>query len=124
MEAASFEHYVTTASLLTYDDAAKQLLAQDKEGPGIELSAEDYLLGIFDMTGELMRFAITTMATGGVLPGVASEGTTGQRNVLHDLRALRSALESLNAGQGPFAKEAEKKMDVMKTSVEKVERSL
>lgn len=127
MEAASFEHYLTTASLLTYDDASAQLLARDKEGPGIELSAEDYLLGIFDMTGELMRFAITTMATGGALPGVTSENagsTVSERNVLHDLRALRSALESLNAGQGPFAKEAEKKMDVMKTSVEKVERSL
>ncbi|EME49006.1 hypothetical protein DOTSEDRAFT_162986 [Dothistroma septosporum NZE10] len=131
VEAASFEHYLTTASLLTYDDAAAQLLAHDKDGPGIELSAEDYLLGIFDMTGELMRFAITTMATGGSLPGVASDTTNpagvhafSKRNVLHDLRALRSALEALNAGQGPFAKEAEKKMDVMKTSVEKVERSL
>ena len=40
------------------------------------------------------------------------------------MRALRSALEALNAGHGPFAKDVGKKMDVMRSSVEKVEKSL
>ena len=107
----------------------------DPNGPGVALSPEDYLLGIYDMTGELMKFAITAMATNGSLPTVSLSGDgtdTGkitptpsvQRNVLTDMRNLRSALESLDAGTGPFAKDEEKKMDVMRASVEKVEKAL
>lgn len=128
LEAASFEHYLATGTLLSYEDAAAQQRKLDAEGPGVDLSPEDYLLGIFDMTGELMRFAITAMATSGSLPSVdnrTAEGTASERNVLDDLRGIRSALESLNAGSnGPFAKDVEKKMEVMRNSVEKVERSL
>jgi hypothetical protein len=115
------------------------------------------VLGIYDMTGELMRFAITAMATSGELPSsepeseaskdgnpaalkaakseegdamevdaAAATGTaTSNRNILTDLRQLRSALESLNtSGTGPFGKEADKKAEVMRQSVEKVERAL
>lgn len=134
IEAASFEHYLTTGTLLSYDEAALEITNLDADGPGVQLSPEDYLLGIYDMTGELMRFAITTMATSGALPSTGHhEGSTApagtlsahqQRNVLTDMRNLRSALESLNAGTGPFAKDAEKKMDVMRASVEKVEKAL
>lgn len=129
MEAASFEHYLTTGTLLPYAEAANNMRQLDVEGPGVELSHEDYLLGIYDMTGELMRFAITTMATTGSLPTILSPAEamdmeSSQRNVLTDMRALRSELESLNAGIGPFAKDVSKKMDVMKTSVEKVEKAL
>lgn len=124
MEAVSFEYYLTTASILSFEDAAT-LLRKNSEGRGVELSPEDYILGIFDMTGELMRFAITSMATSGSLPGLSQESNaSGQRNVLNDMRALRSALEALNAGHGPFAKDVSKKMDVMRSSVEKVEKSL
>jgi predicted translin family RNA/ssDNA-binding protein len=82
------------------------------------------------MTGELMRFAITTMATSGSLPTIAQSkestaeehaiAAANQRNILTDMRALRAGLESLNVGFGPFAKEVDKKMDVMRHSVEKV----
>lgn len=105
----------------------------DPDGPGVELSMEDYLLGIYDMTGELMKFAITAMATNGELPAISSvpgdsfngsSGATTQRNVLTDMRGLRAALEGLNVGYGPFAKDVEKKMDVMRQSVEKVEKAL
>lgn len=119
------------------------------------------MLGIYDMTGELMRFAITAMATSGELPspspspesqddnpsasksakskgeatvdamevdGAAagtSSSSTQNRTILTDLRQLRSALESLNtSGTGPFGKEADKKAEVMRQSVEKVERAL
>ncbi|SMR51515.1 unnamed protein product [Zymoseptoria tritici ST99CH_3D1] len=134
MEAASFQHYLTTAKLLTYEESVALMRNLDPEGPGVELSPEDYLLGIYDMTGELMRFSITAMATSGSLPmikeddaeetmsDVASVGS--ERSVLNDMRALRSALEAFNAGYGPFAKDSEKKMEVMRQSVEKVERSL
>lgn len=109
--------------------------ALDAEGPGVGLEFEDYVLGIYDMTGELMRFAITAMATSGELPKPDTAGkgndamevdsASSQRTILTDLRQLRSALESLNTSNtGPFGKEADKKADVMRQSVEKVERAL
>lgn len=109
--------------------------ALDTTGPGVGLGYEDYVLGIYDMTGELMRFSITAMAMNGALPSPAPAGASGddamaidsppKRTILTDLRQLRSALESLNtSGTGPFGKEADKKADVMRQSVEKVERAL
>lgn len=136
MEAASFEHYLTTGSLLTYADARAQLEKLGGENGPIDLTVEDYILGIYDMTGELMRFAITAMATDGKLPSSSSaesgksdedmdvDSGSAKRDVLTDLRALRAGLEALDVGHGPFARDAEKKMDVMRSSVEKVERAL
>ena len=124
--------------MLTYEDAVAKVRSLDAEGLGVGLGFEDYVLGIYDMTGELMRFGITAMATSGELPRPDAPATTGgeamevdsasaasQRTILTDLRQLRSALESLNtSGTGPFGKEADKKADVMRQSVEKVERAL
>ncbi|KAL1297883.1 hypothetical protein AAFC00_006404 [Neodothiora populina] len=144
MEAASFQHYLVTGRLITYDEAQRQLagLAVSGQGGLVFLSVEDYLLGIFDMTGELMRFAITTMATDGKLPAVAAaqslpdpaaaeggamevDAPESKRDVLTDLRALRAELEALDVGKGgSFARDVDKKMNVMQTSVEKVEKAL
>jgi hypothetical protein len=106
--------------------------ALDVDGPGVDLSPEDYLLGLYDMTGELMKFAITAMATSGALPDIQSgDGQNNnavpagsRRNILTDMRNLRAALEGLDAGTGPFAKDVSKKMEVMQASVEKVEKAL
>lgn len=85
------------------------------------MTEDDYLLGLFDLTGELMRFAITTMATTGALPrasGPAGEG----RDILTDMRAIRTLFEALNVGDGGgFKRDVEKKLEVMRTCVEKVE---
>jgi len=138
IEAASFEHYLTTATLLSYEDSVAKVRALDAEGPGVGLGYEDYVLGIYDMTGELMRFAITAMAMNGALPtpvaapaaagdamDVDSASASSQRTILTDLRQLRSALESLDtSATGPFGREADKKAFVMRQSVEKVERAL
>lgn len=165
MEAVSFQHYLTTSTLISHSDAAQQLrelvtaTGEGDGGPGtssgeIELTYEDYVLGIYDMTGELMRFAITAMATSGALPAISEDSNMGdtaaagantttiatdamdfsppenveqpRRTLLTDLRNLRSALEALDTQSlgGPFAKDVEKKMEVMRQSVEKVERGL
>lgn len=118
MEAVSFEHYLTNQELITLEQS------QAKIGCGIELISDDYVLGLFDMVGELMRFAITTMATNGCLPGSANTNSGGERNILIDLRSLRSSFEKLDTsscGKSFLGKDVDKKMEVMKTCVEKVE---
>ncbi|TVY19500.1 Translin-associated protein X [Lachnellula arida] len=115
MEAVSFEHYLRHQALITISEAAGTLQG------GIELTGDDYVLGLFDLVGELMRFAITTMATTGSLPG---GGGDEKRDILVDLRELRTCFQALDTGScggTGLGKDVEKKMEVMKTCVEKVE---
>ncbi|TVY51997.1 Translin-associated protein X, partial [Lachnellula suecica] len=118
MEAISFEHYLRHQTLITIPEAAHSLQSS------VELTGDDYVLGLFDLVGELMRFAITTMATTGSLPGSDSEGG---RDILVDLRSLRTAFQKLDTsscGCTGLGKDVEKKMEVMKTCVEKVETAV
>ncbi|KAI9715254.1 MAG: hypothetical protein M1812_006065 [Candelaria pacifica] len=137
MEAVSFAHYLQTQTLITHPSAARSI-------PGdIQLTEDDYILGLFDLVGELMRFAITAMATSGSLPGSSTpetnpntsninaedQSTPSQRNILTDLRSLRTHFETLDttsstAANSTLGKDVEKKMEVMKTCVEKVENSV
>ena len=130
MEAVSFQHYFETQRLITFAEA------QSKIPGGVALTEDDYLLGLFDLVGELMRFAITSMATNGELPGASSSSSSqttghGSRDILSDLRSIRTHFEALNTsssngvGSGAaLGREVEKKMGVMKTCVEKVENAV
>jgi predicted translin family RNA/ssDNA-binding protein len=111
----------------------QQLISQEEAqkliSGGITLTEGDYILGIFDLIGELMRFAITTMATTGEIPRCNPEaGNTGETDILTDLRSIRVAFEALdtveNKALGGIARDMDKKMQVMKTCVEKVEQSV
>jgi predicted translin family RNA/ssDNA-binding protein len=85
------------------------------------LTSDDYILGLFDLSGELMRFAITTMATSGSLPGSKDAGYKQERTILMDLRSLRAHFEALDTSS---AFHSQKKMEVMVQSVEKVETAV
>ncbi|KAK8179018.1 Translin [Phyllosticta citribraziliensis] len=140
MESLSFQHYLETQTLISYEESSRRLAELGSEGGPIMLTPEDYILGVFDMIGELMRFSITAMATSGALPGGqarrqarAEEGdmdvdspaaTTPQRNVLDDMRDLRTLLEGLDIADRKFSDDVDKKMGVMRTCVEKVENAL
>lgn len=118
IEAISFQHYLETQTLITHAQAQSKLPA------GVTLPEDDYVLGLFDLVGELMRFAITTMATDGELPrGVSSDEGGGEaRDILTDLRVLRTCFEHLDTtAAGGMKRDVEKKMEVMRTCVEKVE---
>ena len=128
MEAVSFQHYLETQRLITYAEA------QSKIPGGVALVEDDYLLGLFDLVGELMRFAITSMATNGELPSgsfsvsSSQDPEQGRRDILADLRSLRTHFEALNTTTSPgvgsgaaLGREVEKKMEVMKRCVETVE---
>lgn len=121
MEAISFEHYLLIQKLITPEEASKSLPT------GIDLTGDDYVLGIFDLVGELMRFAITTMATTGTLPGSKAEGSTEERDILMDLRVVRicfQTLDTTSCGGTGLGRDVEKKMEVMKNCVEKVETAV
>lgn len=129
IEAISFEHYLMHQTLITVFEAAAKL------PDGILLTSDDYLLGLFDLIGELMRFGITTIATSGSLPGSvqrlhgdkAESTDQGKRDIMMDLRIMRAAFESLDTneyGGSGFGKTIQKKMEVMSTCVEKVEMAV
>lgn len=118
MEAISFQHYLQTQTLIKLDEASRII------SEGIQLTLDDYIMGIFDLVGELMRFAITTMATSGSLPGSVEADSSTERTILMDLWSLRAHLEALDvssSGGSGLGKDIEKKMEVMKTCVNKVE---
>lgn len=118
VEAITFQHYLETQRLMSYQEAQANIEAMTKDWK-VMLIVDDYILGLFDMIGELMRFAVTVMATNGELPG--KDG----RDVLSDLRELRVCLESLETNQSSwFSLDVSKKMPVMQECVEKVEKAL
>lgn len=123
VEAISFQHYLESQRLITHQEAQSCIPA------GVELTADDYILGLFDLTGELMRFGITAMATDGSLPrGQGSDGDAG-RDILGDLRSLRTHFESLDTSSSTtdwswLKRDIEKKLEVMKQSVDKVEKAV
>lgn len=150
IEATSFQHYLETQHLITLEEAQATIPG------GILLTEQDYLLGLFDLVGEMMKFAITNMATSGSLPrggGGApppspkkdAEGEEGEKDVktesnggadiLTDLRSLRTCFAGLDLSPGHvlgsgggsgghLEKDVRQKMEVMRTSVEKVERAV
>ena len=123
VEAISFHHYLETQTLITHAEAQALIPG------GVELTADDYVLGLFDLTGELMRFAITNIATNGTLPradAATSEKESEERDILIDLRAIRTSFETLDTSMGPndysyLKQDIRKKVEVMRQSVGKVE---
>lgn len=115
MEAVSFSHYLTEQALIPLGTAQASL------PEAVILTGDDYALGIFDLVGEMMRFAITRIATDGELPG------TEARTILADLRDIRMRFEELDTtrcGNVGLGRDVEKKMEVMRTCVDKVETAV
>ena len=82
-----------------------------------------------------MRFAITNMATSGCIPGNSATATTtsGESdsevrpengNIVTDLRTMRASFEALDPKGGYLERDVGRKMEVMRTCVEKVEMAV
>ncbi|KAL1956067.1 hypothetical protein VTO42DRAFT_7662 [Malbranchea cinnamomea] len=137
IEALSFQHYIEHQRLITHDEVVRSL------PDGILVPITDYVLGLFDLTGELMRFAITNMTVKGFNPrdkeapsvaqttdSASDEKTLGQaprtqrETIVDDLRILRALFERLNVPRHhELSRDLPGKMDTMQASVEKVERA-
>lgn len=115
VEALSMAHYLRHQRLITPSEAQAAVPAD------IALTPHAYMYGIFDLFGELMRFA--TVQRAAVLPrasAVAAGGAPddGKRPILRDMQELGCAFEMLPRVPN---KEYRSKMEVMRQSVRKVE---
>ncbi|KAM5434734.1 hypothetical protein MferCBS31731_006506 [Microsporum ferrugineum] len=142
IEAISFHRYLEKKQIITLEEVSQSLPA------GIAVTEADYILGLYDLTGEMMRFAITSMTTGRAVGGKQGNGTgtanlagsnidgtvedssqpegpIGGEAVVSDLRQLRAMFEQLDVPRSLSGwKDVDKKMEVMQASVEKVERAV
>lgn len=107
IEALSFMHYLRHQTLITIPET------QSSVPDGIFLRAQDYLYGVFDLFGEMMRFATVTAGLTGQLAG------NGERDILGDIHELGVSFEMLPEVPG---KDYRQKMEAMMQSVKKVER--
>lgn len=90
-------------------------------------------MGLFDLTGEMMRFAVLSLSSGNAA-ATNTDNTEGeskrptlapsQGDIVVDLRAMRAGCEALSVPRRHFMlRDFGKKLDVMQNSVEKVERA-
>ncbi|RGP79583.1 translin-associated x [Fusarium longipes] len=107
VEALSFAHYLRHQTLITPTQAQAAMPAD------MSLTTNDYMYGIFDLFGELMRFATVTTAQTGELAG------NGERNIMSDIQELGCAFELL---PDVPTKDWRGKMGAMRQSVKKVEK--
>ncbi|KAJ5638927.1 hypothetical protein N7528_001317 [Penicillium herquei] len=131
IEAISFDHYLRTQQLISLSESQARL---PKE---ILLTEEDYLMGLFDLTGEMMRFAVMALSSGSATQkqsSEAEESTDGNKKLPHlsdtqsgivvDLRSMRAEFEALSVPRrANMLRDLVKKVEVMQNSVEKVERA-
>ncbi|KAJ5209899.1 Translin [Penicillium cf. griseofulvum] len=125
IEAVSFDHYLRTQTLITHAECSARV------PPGILVSEEDYLMGLYDLTGEMMRFAVLSLSSGNATNATENTASdekstvaSSQDGIVVDLRAIRAGFEALTMPQRHFMfRDMAKKQDVMQNSVEKVERA-
>jgi len=108
IEALSFAHYLEKGTLITFDEVQRTLM--DPEGVEyFPLTVSDYLLGLSDLTGELMRFAISGIAHRG--------GRRKAQDVCAFVRGYKADFERWT----PYVRELKKKQSVTTQSLEKIE---
>ncbi|KAL3435952.1 Translin family-domain-containing protein [Aspergillus tetrazonus] len=125
IEALSFKHYLETQTLITREQVTSHL------PPDILVTEDDYVMGLFDLTGELMRFAVTSLSAGSHTED--DENGDGlprlppaQAGVVRDLREIRAEFEGVTIPRRhdyQIMRDWGKKAEIMCSSVEKVERA-
>ncbi|ROW14264.1 hypothetical protein VPNG_04309 [Cytospora leucostoma] len=144
IEALTFAQYMRTQGLMGYDEAVNKVAelsrpvhkmdvdaehppAPDGEAspashPVVHVTEDDYLGGVFDLSGEMMRFATTSAALTGKMAGSASAMTTTdgrERTIVVDVQDLGSFFEMLPQ---QYHKGYQNKLETLRTSVLKVEK--
>ncbi|KAG8444311.1 hypothetical protein GDO86_009480 [Hymenochirus boettgeri] len=117
VEAVTFQHFITSRMLFSISEINKQLLFEDLQMPpttekahtlGIQVTPVDYLLGVADLTGELMRLCISSVGNGdmdtpfelsqflrNIFDGFSYIGNTGPYEISRKLFALKQSLSKV-----------------------------
>ncbi|KAJ7071524.1 Translin [Mycena amicta] len=107
IEALSFAYYLEHGTLISYSET--QAALSDGDGPFFRLTVGDYLLGLSDLTGELMRFAISNISRRG--------GRTKANELCTFVRNCKADFEPYT----PHVRDLGKKQSVTASSLEKIE---
>lgn len=109
IEALAFAYYLEHHALIPYKVAQETFKGKDGS-LFFPLTTEDYLLGVSDLTGEIMRLSITSIGT----------GHTGLKDILEVCALVRAWYADLEA-LTPFVRDLRKKQDVTAQSLQKIE---
>ncbi|TQV96431.1 translin-associated factor TraX [Cordyceps javanica] len=116
VEALSFAHYLRHQTLITPAQAQAAVPAD------VSLTEYDYMYGVFDLFGELMRFTTVTTAQTGRLLGGRADGDHDHhhsRTLLSDMQDLGCAFEMM---RDVPTRDYRNKVEAMRQSVRKVEK--
>lgn len=134
VEALTFAHYLRSQRLMGFGEAVAKVAelsghpddqmhvdARHPPAPAVHVTEEDYLMGIFDLSGEMMRFATTSSAlTGKMAGGGATPPVDGrERTMVVDMQDLASFFEMLPQ---QYNKSYQVKLSTLRSSVLKVEK--
>jgi len=108
VEAMTLYEFVLNQRLIKKDEIEKMLLDANPNGLSLSISLGDYLLGICDLTGELMRLCINAVSTGNF--NWCTTVCVFLQQTYQKMQALPEIEREMN-----------KKLSVMATSIEKVE---
>ena len=108
IEALSFSHFLRNKTLISFEKVKAAFEFSKEGGKDLELNPFDYILGIADLTGELMRLCINSAANG-------DKDTPFE--VCRFLRDIHDAFLSF----GNVSRDVSSKLRVLKTSMNKVE---
>ncbi|EFX86564.1 hypothetical protein DAPPUDRAFT_307773 [Daphnia pulex] len=107
IEAISFLQFLRDGNLINLEEVQSRLTYSEELK--VPVPVYEYLLGIADLTGELMRLCINAVGRG---------ETQLVFNTCMSLRKIHEALSSLNLG---FQRELKRKLQVSRQSLQKVE---
>ena len=114
VEAVTFMHYIKENELLGYDDLCKKYLTfatQEASDANVLLTPIDYILGVADLTGELMRMSINYIGA-------------GNHEKSHEICLfLREIHDQFLLFSGREFKDLKQKIRVLRQSLQKVENA-
>jgi len=110
IEALSFAHYVECGGLISYE-RVQENLCDDTGQHLLPLPLSDYVLGVCDLTGELMRLAISSISK--------PKGRMKASQISLFVRGCKADFETLT----PYIDELHKKQTVTTQSLRKVEEA-
>ncbi|CAN3356066.1 hypothetical protein DICA3_D21902 [Diutina catenulata] len=129
-EALTFDYYVNNNELMTYEQF-KSEIESGCGGASSFIEFHHYFLGLFDLTGEVMRLCINSLAAGTSATKTATDGWQFLQSLYRHMSGAIDVHPNLNFHSGVSSEynfkgtpSVHKKMEVFKQSLYKVQSAL